>query len=316
MIQWWYSPAGKALGPTDVDGLAQLFKMGTISPRTNVWHEGMAVWSPIAALPELKGIVMPLPDCPQNVAPPPLPTGPHSLPAYTSPVAPRARSRTGSGTGTGFAKVMILLITIILIGSFGYYFVSEFMRGFRAAAERDAASQRQNVTLTDAPGMAPATPYRTEPVSMPAVGADSRRWENPVTHRFINIDPSWQISIVKNGSYQFANQSLSASIVLTTDDNLDISPSETFKESVASYKQGLAAKKIRFTSPGNFTSINGHEAWETGIEIPGKAKVTTHIQILILGNRFWQVATLYPANQEISGSRLESMRQQIWNTVL
>lgn len=316
MIQWWYSETGKALGPTDVDGLAQLFKTGTVSPRTRVWHEGMAAWSPIAALPELKGIVMPLPAFPQNVPPPPPLTTPRSIPAYASPVMPRARSSAGSGTGTGFAKLMILLIAIILIGSVGYYFVSSLMRNFRTAAEHNATSNPQNMARTDSPTMEPATHYRTEPVSTPTVGAGSKRWENPVTHRFINIDPSWQIRVTQTGNCQFDNESLPASIVLTMNDRINIPSTQSFQESVASYKQSLAAQGIRFTDQGNFTFINGHDAWEAGIEIPGKVNVNTRLQILVLGNRLWQVITLNSGNEENTDSRLERLRQQLWSTVL
>lgn len=60
MIQWWYSNAGQAVGPYDVNGLAQAFRAGTINGLTLVWHEGMPNWLAINQLPELRGVVMPV----------------------------------------------------------------------------------------------------------------------------------------------------------------------------------------------------------------------------------------------------------------
>lgn len=82
------------------------------------------------------------------------------------------------------------------------------------------------------------------------------------------------------------------------------------------WHEGLAAQNIRLTRQGDFTSINGHESRETSIGFPGKTNVATHLQILVLGYRLWQVATQSPDNPEKAGNRLGHMRQQIWNTVL
>lgn len=59
MIAWWYAEQGQSMGPFDVDALARLFQTGRISPQTQVWREGLREWSPIAALVELRGVVMP-----------------------------------------------------------------------------------------------------------------------------------------------------------------------------------------------------------------------------------------------------------------
>jgi len=85
MIAWWYAEQGQSMGPFNVDALARLFQTGRISPQTQVWREGLREWSPIAALVELRGVVMPfLPaDKTETVAAgnPPH-TGSRTLPAH------------------------------------------------------------------------------------------------------------------------------------------------------------------------------------------------------------------------------------------
>ena len=81
MIAWWYAKDGKPVGPYDFDALTQLYRAGTINAQTQLWHEGMAAWSALEAVPELRGLFAVA--TPPQQQPAPIPARPQPVPQPT-----------------------------------------------------------------------------------------------------------------------------------------------------------------------------------------------------------------------------------------
>ncbi|MBK9795336.1 MAG: DUF4339 domain-containing protein [Holophagaceae bacterium] len=58
-VLWHYIQNGASLGPIPEEQLRALISSGGLRPSDQVWHEGMAGWSPIQSLPELAALVPP-----------------------------------------------------------------------------------------------------------------------------------------------------------------------------------------------------------------------------------------------------------------
>lgn len=57
MVAWWYARDGKPVGPYDPNALQELIGAGAADSQTLFWREGMAGWSPLAAIPELMDVL-------------------------------------------------------------------------------------------------------------------------------------------------------------------------------------------------------------------------------------------------------------------
>jgi len=51
--QWYYSIAGKSIGPVSEEALVGMIQTGQLSHKTLVWRSGMRGWMPIASVREL-----------------------------------------------------------------------------------------------------------------------------------------------------------------------------------------------------------------------------------------------------------------------
>ncbi len=60
-VLWHYVQNGASLGPVSEEQLRALISSGGLRPTDQVWHEGMAGWSPLQAFPELAALVPPPP---------------------------------------------------------------------------------------------------------------------------------------------------------------------------------------------------------------------------------------------------------------
>lgn len=111
VISWWYADGDRPRGPLDDDALARLFLEGRVSLQTEVWHEGMKVWSRIASVPRLAQRLMPdsLP-----VEPAPAPTSLATEPPQTS--CPRMAETSGNWL---WQLSLFLAILLILTGALG-----------------------------------------------------------------------------------------------------------------------------------------------------------------------------------------------------
>jgi uncharacterized RDD family membrane protein YckC len=49
-MKWFYSDAGKQVGPIEEAELNQLVTLGTVRADTLVWHEGLASWQPLGVM--------------------------------------------------------------------------------------------------------------------------------------------------------------------------------------------------------------------------------------------------------------------------
>jgi uncharacterized RDD family membrane protein YckC len=49
-MKWYYSDAGRQVGPIEETDLNQLVTIGTVRADTLVWHEGLANWQPLGVL--------------------------------------------------------------------------------------------------------------------------------------------------------------------------------------------------------------------------------------------------------------------------
>jgi RsiW-degrading membrane proteinase PrsW (M82 family) len=65
---WFYLQDGKTVGPVDRDAVAALLRDSMLGPASYVWQEGMADWLPVAEVPALRPLIVPV-----SVLPPPLP---------------------------------------------------------------------------------------------------------------------------------------------------------------------------------------------------------------------------------------------------
>jgi RsiW-degrading membrane proteinase PrsW (M82 family) len=77
---WFYLQDGKPVGPVAGDVMGALLRDGTLGPASYAWREGMADWLPVAEIPALRPLIVPV-----SVMPPLPPT----------PTAPQIRPRDG-----------------------------------------------------------------------------------------------------------------------------------------------------------------------------------------------------------------------------
>jgi uncharacterized RDD family membrane protein YckC len=49
-MKWYYSDAGRQVGPVEETDLNQLVTQGTVRADTLVWHEGLASWQPLGVI--------------------------------------------------------------------------------------------------------------------------------------------------------------------------------------------------------------------------------------------------------------------------
>jgi len=54
--QWYYSTAGKRIGPVSEEALVGMIQTGQVSHRTMVWRSGMGGWVPVASVRELSWV--------------------------------------------------------------------------------------------------------------------------------------------------------------------------------------------------------------------------------------------------------------------
>ena len=86
---WWYATGGTRKGPVGFDFIREKVLGGEILPSDLVWKEGMAAWTPISDVPDLKPIIQALPpELPKTIEPPPLPSVPVPVPVPVPVSAP------------------------------------------------------------------------------------------------------------------------------------------------------------------------------------------------------------------------------------
>jgi len=144
VIAWWYADGDRPRGPLDDDALAHLFQEGRVSLQTEVWHEGMKVWSRIACVPRLYQRLMPGSQ-PQESAP--APTAWAAGPAKTS--LPRMTETSGNWL---WQLSLALAILLILTGVLGLLW-----NQWRLSARQEALQGRYPHT---------AMPIQTDPMQV------------------------------------------------------------------------------------------------------------------------------------------------------
>src|SRR5436305_5846496 len=87
---WFYVQEGKPVGPVGVNDVVELLRARRLGPASFVWSEGMPEWLPVAEVPTLKPLLVPLSVLPPPALPPP-------------PAPPRATARRGDGRFGGLA---------------------------------------------------------------------------------------------------------------------------------------------------------------------------------------------------------------------
>jgi hypothetical protein len=107
-VLWHYVQNGASLGPIPEEQLRALISSGGLRPSDQVWHEGMAGWSPIQAFPALVALV---------------PPG-HPLPAQAAPVQPAQGQPQGPAQKSGKVWPWVLggcglLLLLVLLGGVG-----------------------------------------------------------------------------------------------------------------------------------------------------------------------------------------------------
>ncbi len=288
MIQWWYSLAGQATGPYDIDGLAQLFCTGNIDAQTLVWHEGMSSWQAIAQLPELRGVVMPAPGQQPTAGrhiPSRSPYAGNNQPDYHQP----ARSSK---------LVVVLAIVGVLLAVLVLAVGAAVWKGYsNAHAQRLQASQQQ-----------------TAPVAGTAQPAQV--WQNPVTLMQAYVDADWQLSTAPDAAgawYTFAQADNSAGILLkASPENVT---NTTLREVVPEVVSALRTQGFELDGAGQYTEDEALPGWlltGSSSQYPGK-KIT--IQVVQTKKNFWIIVTIKPANSPGHEKKLQSLHRAIISTI-
>lgn len=289
MIQWWYSLAGQATGPYDIDGLAQLFRSGSINAQTLVWHEGMGSWQTIDQLPELRGVVVPMPGQQPSAgyhAPSGSAYGGNNQPDYHQP----ARSTS--------KLVVVLAIVGVVVAVLVLAVAVAVWKGYsKAQAQRLQASQQQ-----------------TAPVAGTALPAQV--WQNPVTLLQAYVDADWQLSTAPDAAgawYTFAQTDNSAGILLkASPENVT---NTTLREVVPEVVSALRTQGFELDGAGQYTEDEALPGWlltGSSSQYPGK-KIT--IQVVQTKKNFWIIVTIKPANSPGHEKKLQSLHRAIISTI-
>jgi RsiW-degrading membrane proteinase PrsW (M82 family) len=96
---WFYLQDGNPAGPVEEGVIAALLRGGSLRPASYVWKEGMADWLPVAEVPDLRPLMVPV-----SVVPPPLPMPPN----VPSIAARRERDGLLGGLAAGISKYAAL----------------------------------------------------------------------------------------------------------------------------------------------------------------------------------------------------------------
>ena len=88
-LEWFVAIKGKQHGPVGREGVARLFRDGTITDRSYLWHDGMAAWTRLREVPQFASLV-------QQAA---VAVPPPRLPPPRPPPPPQAEERSGAGQG-------------------------------------------------------------------------------------------------------------------------------------------------------------------------------------------------------------------------
>lgn len=283
MLAWWYAVGDKPAGPVAIDGLAQLFHTGRIDLQTRVWHEGMAAWSPIAALPELQGVVVPLAPMPARMPPPPPPPAqrpavmphphvPHrTAAAQATPV--KARPDDPPGWVLPAAGVMVLLAAIVVS-------VAVWLH------HRSAAAPVQTVISQDNGGA----------------------WENPFNHRRAAIDPQWHTAM-EEGVLNFKRDRDSVSASLQQPMELG---NETFEEFVREWDNGNPEENRQVGTLNGVPVLN----YDRQGREHGSDTLLAHYQLIFVGHQIWSILTFRRQSDTGSEADLERLRADIRHSFL
>jgi len=288
MIQWWYSLAGQATGPYDIDGLAQLFRTAAINAQTLVWHEGMSSWQAIDQLPELRGVVMPVSAPRQTVGHGPGANHPYAADSQADYHQPARTSKV----------VVVLAIVGVVVAVLVLAVVAAVWKGYsKAQAQRLQASQQQ-----------------TAPVAGAAQPAQV--WQNPVTLLQAYVDADWQLSTAPDAAgawYTFAQADESAGILLkASPENVT---NTTLREVVPEVVSALRTQGFELDGAGQYTEDEALPGWlltGSSSQYPGK-KIT--IQVVQTKKNFWIIATIKPANSQGHEEKLQSLHRAIISTI-
>jgi len=290
MIQWWYSLAGQATGPYDIDGLAQLFRTGNVDAQTLVWHEGMSSWQAIAQLPELRGVVMPAPALRPLAEPN---SGPNSNP--NSPYAVNSQPGYPARNNT---IVIVLAVVAVLLAVLALAAGAAIWKGYsNAHAQREQALQRQ-----------------TTPVAGTAQPAQV--WQNPVTLLQAYVDADWQLSTSPDATgawYTFAQADKSAGILLkASPENV---ANTTLREVVPEISSALRTLGFQLDGAGQYTEDEALPGWlltGSSSQYPDK-KIS--MQVVQTKKNFWVIITIKPINSPGYEEKLQSLHHAIISTI-
>jgi hypothetical protein len=112
-VLWHYIQNGSTLGPIPEEQLRGLIRSGVLQPSDHVWHDGLAAWTTIQAVPELAAQV------PHDIPPPIRITPGAPAPGSGRPQAPPRKSSKALVWVLGGCGGLVLLV---LIGFAVFYF--------------------------------------------------------------------------------------------------------------------------------------------------------------------------------------------------
>jgi hypothetical protein len=108
VTEWYYASGDVQQGPVSADALKAMISRGEVGPKDLVWREGMANWTPLAEVPELRDPGT----TPAGGPPPPSASSRGAYPyepPKTEPVVPRAGpyARVPEGSGKATASMVL-----------------------------------------------------------------------------------------------------------------------------------------------------------------------------------------------------------------
>lgn len=140
-----------------------------------------------------------------------------------------------------------------------------------------------------------------------------KRWQNPVTHRSVQIAPSWQAtSTVTLGQrdYLFADAGQRTLLKLTKEEANDLS----LEKFVALLRQKTSTE-VALTDEGRFGWRQGARIWQAQGRLAANPDLLLEIQLLQIGSTYWQIITLHHTSDLAAIDLLDTLRSALWETV-
>lgn len=216
-----------------------------------------------------------------------IPVGNPPPPRRTTPQTPALLPFTASQlVGSDLWQKLIATVTGLALLSLTLFFAASTLKAVLGKQATQAAAQSANA---------------------------GKQWQNPVTRRSAQIAPSWQAtSTVSLGQrdYLFADAGQHTLLKLTREETAGLS-----LEKFVVLLRRKTSREVALAGEGRYGWHKGARIWQAQGQLAANPDLLLEIQLLQMGNTYWQIITLHHTSDPTAIGLLDTLRSALWETI-